>query len=121
MCYFKVLRVKKYKYFGVIRISMNGPDIEIKALRCRKCGWTWYPRSPRRPEVCPSCKCREWDNDNKVFGTERVRINFSIDSKLRNEFKDSQKHIETYNGRPITEELAFEIGVKCILNREAVQ
>jgi rubrerythrin len=32
----------------------------IRKLECRKCGYTWYPRSPRLPKVCPACKTRKW-------------------------------------------------------------
>ena len=29
--------------------------------RCRVCGHEWFPRSPRRPGVCPKCKSANWD------------------------------------------------------------
>ena len=33
----------------------------IKILRCTKCGYEWYPRSPEKPKVCPRCKSYRWE------------------------------------------------------------
>lgn len=35
----------------------------VRKLRCKRCGHTWYPRSPKRPRTCPNNRCRSawWD------------------------------------------------------------
>lgn len=100
---------------------MDKDGIEMKMLHCLNCGWSWYPRSPRRPDVCPSCKCREWDNENKNQDKNYVKIRLSADSELRNALKDAKNRGDMYKGQPITEELAFEIGAKYLLNLEVMQ
>jgi len=37
----------------------------IKPLSCTRCGWTWYPRGPKKPDSCPKCKSRRWDIPRK--------------------------------------------------------
>lgn len=40
----------------------------MKKLRCLRCTHTWYPRTPKKPIMCPKCKTLYWDkkkqNDN---------------------------------------------------------
>jgi len=33
----------------------------MKKRECLKCHWTWYPRKPGRPHVCPACHVATWD------------------------------------------------------------
>jgi predicted Zn-ribbon and HTH transcriptional regulator len=37
---------------------------KIEKLKCLRCGYEWYPRTPGRPYVCPNPKCHSprWDN-----------------------------------------------------------
>lgn len=30
----------------------------MKKLQCLRCGHDWYPRSPKKPKVCPNPKCK---------------------------------------------------------------
>ena len=41
-------------------------ETTIEQLTCGRCGWEWYPRSPRRPNACPACKSPYWDRDRIV-------------------------------------------------------
>ena len=40
---------------------MAKPGKWLTKKRCRVCGHEWFPRSPRRPGVCPKCKSANWD------------------------------------------------------------
>ncbi len=33
----------------------------MKKLKCLRCQHTWYPRSPKKPTLCPSCKSKYWN------------------------------------------------------------
>ena len=33
----------------------------IKKHNCLRCGFEWYPRSTKRPTVCPECKSPYYD------------------------------------------------------------
>jgi DNA-directed RNA polymerase subunit RPC12/RpoP len=37
----------------------------IKKLRCTRCGREWYPRTLKKPDVCPTCKSRYWDRPRR--------------------------------------------------------
>lgn len=39
----------------------------MKKLKCLnpKCLHEWYPRTPKKPKVCPSCKRIDWDKERK--------------------------------------------------------
>ena len=50
----------------------NTDEISIIQLECKRCYWTWYPRKPVRPRVCPKCKSPYWDRDyEKVISSDR--------------------------------------------------
>jgi len=34
-------------------------------MKCKRCGHTWTPRSPKKPKSCPSCKSYQWDEKRK--------------------------------------------------------
>ena len=34
--------------------------IKIHKLYCLRCGYAWYPRTDKKPLVCPCCKSRIW-------------------------------------------------------------
>jgi predicted Zn-ribbon and HTH transcriptional regulator len=33
----------------------------VKLHKCKRCGKTWFPRSPGTPRICPTCKTTHWD------------------------------------------------------------
>lgn len=37
----------------------------IEELECLKCGNKWYPRTPKKPKMCPACKSRSWEKMKK--------------------------------------------------------
>ena len=39
--------------------------IVLPTLKCKRCGWRWFPRVPKLPKVCPNPKCKSpyWDKD----------------------------------------------------------
>jgi len=37
--------------------------MRLPVLHCKRCGHKWYPRTPKKPEVCPKCKSPLWDKD----------------------------------------------------------
>jgi len=39
--------------------------ITITELKCKRCGWHWYPKSEKMPTVCPKCKSPYWFKDKK--------------------------------------------------------
>lgn len=43
----------------------------IEPLCCTRCGGTWYPRTPKRPDVCPRCKSKYWDKPRRVKKSEQ--------------------------------------------------
>ena len=44
--------------------TINAPV--IKKLRCTRCGREWYPRTLKKPDVCPTCKSKYWDRPRKL-------------------------------------------------------
>lgn len=42
--------------------------IRVKQYTCERCGHVWLPRTPNRPDVCPSLKCKSpyWDTKRKA-------------------------------------------------------
>ena len=39
-------------------------ELELPKLKClrEECGHEWYPRSNKKPRLCPKCKHEDWDN-----------------------------------------------------------
>ena len=37
--------------------------IVLPILKCKRCGWGWFPRAPKLPKVCPKCKSSYWNKD----------------------------------------------------------
>jgi predicted Zn-ribbon and HTH transcriptional regulator len=37
----------------------------LTSYTCKKCGYTWIPRTERKPKECPECKRRKWDEEPK--------------------------------------------------------
>ena len=52
---------------------------QIKKLTCKRCGYTWWPKSPKKPITCANPKCRSpyW---NKL----RVRTEANLDNNRNN-------------------------------------
>jgi len=40
-----------------------GNEPVITVLECNRCGYSWYPRTPQLPKVCPNCKHRNWNEE----------------------------------------------------------
>jgi len=40
----------------------------IKKVKCKRCGYEWYPRTPVAPKNCANPKCNSpyWNKDRKV-------------------------------------------------------
>ena len=38
----------------------------MKQYKCKHCGHKWYPRSPKRPGMCPKCRATNWDKAPQV-------------------------------------------------------
>ena len=36
---------------------------KMKTYKCVKCGHEWIPRSDKKPESCPKCKNRKWQEE----------------------------------------------------------
>ena len=45
--------------------------IKLEQYECLKCEHKWIPRRSRRPAVCPVCKRKNWDAEEKPRGRER--------------------------------------------------
>ena len=37
--------------------------MEMPTLHCKRCGHTWYPRTPKEPKVCPKCSSPYWNKE----------------------------------------------------------
>lgn len=39
----------------------------LKPLKCNRCGFEWYPRTPTKPQACANKACRSpyWDKPRK--------------------------------------------------------
>lgn len=44
-----------------------GKEVE---LRCLRCGFTWTPRSDKKPKACPRCKNVLWNTPRKDEGKQ---------------------------------------------------
>ena len=44
----------------------------MKQYRCKHCGHKWYPRSPKRPGMCPKCRAVNWDKAPQVKFRKKV-------------------------------------------------
>ena len=38
----------------------------MKELKCLRCSHKWYPRTPKIPKLCPSCKSKYWQEKRNV-------------------------------------------------------
>ena len=47
---------KLYRY--VYNHSMD--EIELTTLKCERCGHSWIPRKPEKPQTCPKCRSPYW-------------------------------------------------------------
>ena len=40
--------------------------MEWKSIKCKRCGYEWYPRTPKtKPVMCPACKSRLYEVEKK--------------------------------------------------------
>jgi len=39
----------------------------IKKIKCNRCGYEWYPRTPEKPKNCANKKCNSpyWNKERK--------------------------------------------------------
>uniref|UniRef100_A0A6M3LPS8 Rubredoxin-like domain-containing protein n=1 Tax=viral metagenome TaxID=1070528 RepID=A0A6M3LPS8_9ZZZZ len=44
--------------------------MSIKKLTCKRCGYSWWPRTDKKPKLCPACKSRKYDEDKKMGVTD---------------------------------------------------
>jgi hypothetical protein len=49
-----LLRMRRLKHMEVITLQ-----------NCKRCGKTWFPRTPGTPKICPTCKTTYWDTPKK--------------------------------------------------------
>ncbi len=47
---------------------------EVQGIYCRRCGHSWYPRSPE-VRTCPKCKSVYWDRERKYPNETMAREN----------------------------------------------
>jgi predicted Zn-ribbon and HTH transcriptional regulator len=40
---------------------MADKENTITEKECKLCGHKWFPRTPARPLICPTCKSARWD------------------------------------------------------------
>ena len=40
--------------------------MSIKKLTCKKCNYSWWPRTDKKPKLCPACKSRKYNEDKKM-------------------------------------------------------
>jgi len=38
----------------------------MEKLKCLRCGYEWYKRTPKKPVMCPACKSRLWEKERKT-------------------------------------------------------
>ena len=48
-----------------LRISRVADMNVIRLHNCKRCGKTWFPRSPGVPKICPTCKTTYWNTPKK--------------------------------------------------------
>ena len=48
----------------------------MQELKCLRCKHKWYPRVPKFPKLCPSCKSKYWDQkrDDKEIKRKKVNV-----------------------------------------------
>lgn len=47
---------------------MSREGKSIRQCYCKKCHRIWWPKSPKKPLVCPTCKSAGWDDCAKKPG-----------------------------------------------------
>jgi hypothetical protein len=53
--------MRKVVYMDVIRLH-----------ECKRCGKTWYPRTPELPKICPTCKTPYWNTPRTKAVTNKM-------------------------------------------------
>ncbi len=49
-----------------IKLNKEREKLEyLNELNCKRCGYTWTPRSYYKPKSCPHCKNRKWDEERE--------------------------------------------------------
>jgi len=38
----------------------------ISELTCKKCNYSWFPKTEEEPKVCPKCKSYRWKEPRKT-------------------------------------------------------
>ncbi len=39
--------------------------VKLTKLKCKRCGYEWYPKAERLPIRCPSCGSPYWNKEKK--------------------------------------------------------
>ena len=65
--------------------------IEMKKLKCKRCGHKWFRRKIKLPLVCPNCKSPYW-NKERGWWKKKAKIDY-------NEVFDPEEGVEEYEAQ----------------------
>ncbi len=75
----------------------------VRPLRCLRycngvpCGHVWYPRTPKRPKVCPRCKSMNWDEPHTESELRRLRgVRRRAELRQLRKFVSEQAELDEY-------------------------
>lgn len=54
--------------------SEKTTQLDLPRLHCYACGYTWFPRRTRLPDVCPKCKSRKWNKPKPKDPTDPTNM-----------------------------------------------
>lgn len=46
--------------------------MKLTAYECTRCPHTWFPRTEKKPKVCPKCKSPYWDTQRRQKPTSYI-------------------------------------------------
>ena len=46
---------------SISELTYTYNSMGIEKIKCRRCGYTGYPRKESKPKVCSRCKSLNWD------------------------------------------------------------
>lgn len=72
----------------IMKQSKEGKKMSIEKLNCKRCLYSWYPKSETLPKVCPNC-CSPYYNRDRVKDIP-VEKQAKVKIRIRKKYSDAK-------------------------------
>jgi hypothetical protein len=90
-------------YSKVYNKVMIDKESGLKYFQCNRCGYSWLPRHPVIPKVCPLCKSPYWNKPKKFSPGDEKMLVCPVCGKNHDSFLNLAEHMVRSERRKLNE------------------